>query len=95
MAIRAESAQAEERNRAWDPLVRAADNRARESGAVAPEDGPLLAELDAAKDPSITVCSPSEFGFVDDSVCRSCAGYAECAARRIRMNSDPDSGQAS
>ena len=47
--------------------------------------GKRLAELDAAKDPSITVCAPSEFGFIDDDVCRGCAGYAECAARRIRM----------
>jgi hypothetical protein len=53
---------------------------------VAPEDEPLLAELDAAKDPTITVCAPSEFGFVDDPVCRGCNGFAECAARRIRLN---------
>jgi len=88
MAIRAENAQTEDRNRAWDPLVRAAERRARNAGAVAPEDEPLLAELDAAKDPSITVCAPSEFGFVDDPVCRNCPGFAECAARRIRMSSE-------
>ena len=86
ISIRSENAQAEDRNRAWDPLVRAADTRSREVGVVAPEDEPLLAELDAAKDPTITVCAPSEFGFVDDPVCRGCDGYAECAARRIRMN---------
>lgn len=83
--VRTESARAEDRNRTWDPLVRAAEARAVESGVVAPEDEPLLAELDVAKDPSITVCAPSEFGFVDDPVCRGCNGYAECAARRIRM----------
>ncbi len=54
------------------------------SAPLRPEDEPLLAELDAARDPSITVCAPSEFGFIDDAVCRACAGYAECAARRIR-----------
>jgi len=86
--VRAESAQAENRNRGWDPLVRAAVERAREGGAVAPEDEPLLAELDAAKDPSITVCAPSEFGYTDDPVCRGCTGFAECAARRIRMSAE-------
>lgn len=86
--VRAESAQAENRNRGWDPLVRAAEARARGNGVVAPEDEPLLAELDAAKDPSITVCAPSEFGFIDDPVCRGCSGFAECAARRIRMSAE-------
>ncbi len=89
--VRAESARAEDRNRAWDPLVRAAEARAFEGGVVAPEDEPLLVELDAAKDPSITVCAPSEFGFVDDPVCRGCNGYAECAARRIRMRAETTS----
>jgi membrane associated rhomboid family serine protease len=88
LAVQAESSEAEDRNRAWEPLVRAAESRARDAGAVAAEDEPLLAELDAARDPSITVCAPSEFGFVDDPVCRSCRGFAECAARRIRMSAD-------
>jgi membrane associated rhomboid family serine protease len=85
MAVRAESDQAEARNRAWDEQVRAAEQRARERGAVASEDEALLSELDSARDPSINVCAPAEFGYIDDSVCRSCPGYAECAARRIRM----------
>jgi hypothetical protein len=62
---------------------------------VAPEDEPLLAELDAARDASITVCAPSEFGFVDDPVCRNCLGFAECAARRIRMSSEEGADDSS
>ena len=93
MTVRAESVQAEEKNRVWDPLVRAADVRASEAGAIAVEDEALLAELDAAKDASITVCAPSEFKFIDDDVCRTCSGYAECAARRIRLSAaKPDAG---
>jgi hypothetical protein len=83
--MQSENAQIEERNRVWDAKVRAAEERARARGQVADEDRELLAELDAARDPSITVCAPTEFGFIDDDVCRRCAGYAECAARRIRM----------
>ncbi len=86
MAVRTEGAQAEGKNRVWDPGVRAADARASEGGSVAAEDEALLAELDAAKDDSITVCAPSEFGFIEDEVCRTCSGYAECAARRIRLS---------
>ena len=92
IAVRAENEQAEGRNRGWDATVRAADVRARASGSVAVEDEALLAELDAAKDPSITVCAPSEFGFIDDDVCRRCTGYAECAARRIRMSAEEGAG---
>ncbi len=88
ISVRAENEQTEDRNRGWDSAVRAADVRARESGSVAVEDEALLADLDAAKDPSITVCAPSEFGFIDDDVCRRCTGFAECAARRIRMSAE-------
>ncbi len=84
-AIRAESAGAEARNRGWDARVREAEARARELGRVDERHLPLLEELDGAVDPSVTVCAPSEFGYTDDDVCRSCSGYAECAARRIRM----------
>ena len=87
-ALEAESEQAEGRNLLWDPRVRAADARARETGALGEEDEALLAELDAAKDPAITVGAPSEFDFIDDDVCRQCTGYAECAARRIRMSAE-------
>jgi membrane associated rhomboid family serine protease len=88
IAVRAESEQAEDRNRGWDAAVREADVHARETGTISEDDETLLAELDAARDPSITVCAPSEFGFIDDDVCRRCSGYAECAARRIRMSAE-------
>jgi membrane associated rhomboid family serine protease len=88
ISLRAENEQAEDRNRGWDAAVRAADARVRETGAIGEDDETLLAELDAAKDPSINVCAPSEFGFIDDDVCRRCTGYAECAARRIRMSAE-------
>jgi membrane associated rhomboid family serine protease len=92
IAVRAESEQAEDRNRGWDAAVREADVRARETGTISEDDETLLAELDAARDPSITVCAPSEFGFIDDDVCRRCTGYAECAARRIRMSAEEGEG---
>lgn len=85
VAVKAETMVAEQRNQAWDPKIRAAVGRAAEVGAVADEDEALLVELDAARDPSITVCAPSEFGYIDDDVCRTCPGFAECGARAIRM----------
>jgi membrane associated rhomboid family serine protease len=84
----AQGAATEERNQAWDAAVRGAESRARDLGAVADEDAALLAELDAAVDPTITVCAPEDFRHVDDSICRSCKGYAECAARSIRMSAE-------
>ena len=78
-------ATAERRNLSWDPKVRAAIASSRSLGAVAPEDQPLLDELDSARDSTITVCAPTEFGLVDDPVCRSCPGFAECGARAIRL----------
>jgi membrane associated rhomboid family serine protease len=85
MAVLAESVSAGQRNHAWDPRVRAAITRAGAAGEVAPEDQELLAELDGAKDSSITVCAPTEFGLIDDPVCRTCPGFAECSARAIRI----------
>ena len=93
--IQSEDAQTEERNRGWDANVRAAEERARSGGAVADQDAEFLAELDGAKDPVITVCAPTEFGFIDDDVCKSCTGFAECAARRIRMAAEEGSGRDS
>lgn len=83
--VKAEGALAEQRNRTWDPKVREAVGRAADGGGVAPEDEALLGELDVGRDPSITVCAPSEFGYIEDDVCRTCPGFAECAARAIRM----------
>jgi membrane associated rhomboid family serine protease len=91
IAVASENAQTEERNRSWDATVRAAGERARTGGGIAEEDRALLTELDAAKDPTITVCAPTEFGFIDDDVCRSCTGFAECAARHIRMAAEEGS----
>jgi hypothetical protein len=67
VAVASDNARTEERNRTWDAPVRAAEERARAGGAVKDEDLALLAELDGAKDPSITVCAPTEFGFIDES----------------------------
>jgi membrane associated rhomboid family serine protease len=83
--VKAESVATEGRNRAWDPKIRAAVERAAGAGAVAAEDEVLLAELDAARDSSITVCAPEEFGYIEDDTCRTCPGFAECSARAIRM----------
>jgi len=74
----------ERRNLAFDARVREIAARRDDGGELTDEDRAFLAELDAARDPSITVCAPEEFGFVEDPVCRKCSGYAECAARRIR-----------
>jgi membrane associated rhomboid family serine protease len=84
-SVKAETVEAEQRNQVWDPKVRAAVGRASGAEGLTPEDEALLDELDAARDHSITVCSPSEFGFIDDDVCRTCPGFAECGARAIRM----------
>jgi len=83
--IKAETMHAEQRNQVWSPRVREAVARAAQLEAVATEDESLVAELDAAKDPSITVCAPSEFGYIEDDTCRTCPGFAECGARAIRM----------
>ncbi len=88
LVAKTHDASVESRNRGFDPKVRAAAARAREAGGVAAADEPLLEELDHARDPSITVCAPADFGWIDDPVCRACPGYPECAARRIRMAAD-------
>ena len=83
--VKAESVMAEQRNQAWNPRVRDAVARAAAGARFTAEDEALLAELDAARDPSITVCAPAEFGFIEDDTCRTCPGFAECGARAIRM----------
>jgi len=88
--VKAESVQAEGHNQLRDPKIREAVARASAGNAVAPEDEALLSELDAARDPSITVCSPSEFGYIEDDTCRTCPGFAECGARAIRMAAEDE-----
>lgn len=92
--VAAESASLQRRNAEWDRRVRAAEARAREAGAVAAEDLPLLEELDAARDDTVTVCAPGDFGYVDDDVCKTCGGFAECSARAIRLAADPESADS-
>jgi membrane associated rhomboid family serine protease len=85
VAVKTESKQAEARNQVWNARVREAVARATQGGTVTDEDQGLLAELDGARDPSITVCGPAEFGYIEDETCRTCPGFAECGARAIRM----------
>ncbi|HHQ47500.1 MAG TPA: rhomboid family intramembrane serine protease [Acidobacteria bacterium] len=73
------------RNQAWDPKVREAVARAAAGEPATPDDEALLAELDAARDSSVTICAPEEFHFAEDPVCGPCPGYPECATRAIRM----------
>ncbi|NIA09982.1 MAG: rhomboid family intramembrane serine protease [Nitrospiraceae bacterium] len=74
----------ERRNLAWDRRVRELAARVAAGGELTDEDRTFLGELEAAKDPSVTICAPEEFGFAEDPVCRKCSGYPECALRRIR-----------
>ncbi len=83
--VKAESVAAEQRNQAWNPKVRDVVQRVAAGGTITAEDEALLAELDAGRDASITVCAPSEFGYIEDDTCRTCPGFAECGARAIRM----------
>ncbi len=80
---------ARQRNLAWDPQVRAAAERARSAGAVADQDLALVAELEQAKDPGLTICAPTEFKFTEDVVCRACGGFGECSARHIKLAAGP------
>ncbi|MCD4750910.1 MAG: rhomboid family intramembrane serine protease [Thermoanaerobaculales bacterium] len=83
-AIAEEANDAAQRNMAWDARVRQAETESRAAGKIPEGLLPLLEELDAARDPSITVCGPEDFHHIDDEVCRTCVGFAECAARAIR-----------
>jgi len=90
--VQAESKHAEARNQVWNPRVREAVVRVVEGGTITAEDEALLAELDAGRDASITVCAPSEFGYIEDDTCRTCPGFAECSARAIRMAAEIEEG---
>ncbi len=84
LELKVESATTERRNLQWDPAIRRAVAESRAAGAVPEGLAPLVEELEAAVDPSITICAPEDFGFTDDPTCRSCTGYPECALRAIR-----------
>ena len=64
--------------------------RVAAGGSITAEDEALLTELDAARDPSITVCAPSEFGYIEDDTFRNCPCFAECSSRAIRMAAEGD-----
>ncbi len=76
----------ERRNLGWDRRVRELAARVDAGEALTKDDEAFLAEFEAAKDRSVTICAPEEFGFAQDPVCRKCAGYPECALRRIRSS---------
>lgn len=82
--VSAENQTIETQNRQWDPRVLQAETETKAAGEVPAGLLPLLEELDAAVDSTITVCAPEDFGHIDDPICRTCAGYPECAARAIR-----------
>ena len=84
--VTAENSAVESRNRQWDPRVLQAEIESRDAGEIPAGLLPLLEELDAAVDSTITVCAPEDFGHIDDETCRTCAGYPECAARAIRAS---------
>lgn len=90
--VKAENVVAEQRNQTWSPLVREAVAKLGAAGSISAEDEALLAELDAGRDPSVTVCAPSEFGYIEDDTCRTCPGFAECSARAIRLAAEGEEG---
>lgn len=90
--VKAESMQAQNKNQLWDPMIREAVARASAAGSITAEDEAFLAELDASRDPSITVCSPAEYGYIEDETCRTCPGFGECGARAIRMAAEDGEG---
>lgn len=71
---------------------------ARTEASLASGDGPgeegeaLLRELERAVDPTVTICAPEDFGALEDPVCRTCPGFPECAARRLRSLAGPGDG---
>jgi len=82
--IAVENNVSEERNLQWNPRVVQAEAETRAAGDIPAGHLPLLEELDAAIDSTVTVCAPDDFGYTDDPICRTCTGYPECAARAIR-----------
>jgi len=82
--IKVEGSKARLRNHAWDPAVRRAEEESRAAGRIPAGLEPLVEELEASIDPSVTICSPEDFHHIDDPVCEQCPGYPTCALRSIR-----------
>ena len=74
----------ERRNREWGERLLDLESRMEAGRDASEEVQAFLEELDRAVDPSVTICAPEDFHPVDDPVCRSCPGWPQCAARRLR-----------
>jgi len=84
LELKTEGNRARDRNRRWDPAVRVAVEESRAAGEIPEGFKALVEELEAAVDPSVTICSAADFHYVDDPVCEACRGYPACALRAIR-----------
>ncbi len=73
----------ERRNREWGARLLALEEAARSGEDVSAELERFAAELEGAIDRSVTICAPEDFHPVNDPVCRGCAGWPECALRRL------------
>ncbi len=92
--LRVEGSRAGEQNRRWDPAVRRAEEESRVAGKIPAGLEPFVEELEAAVDPSITICAPEDFRHVEDPVCEQCLGYPACALRAIRHAAGIEGGEA-
>lgn len=82
----------ERRNRELGESLEEAEARLAAGGGLGEEGQALLEQLDAAVDPSVTICAPEDFGALQDPVCRGCPGFPECAARRLRSRAKEKDG---
>jgi len=80
----------ERKNRELGERLARVEARLAAGEGLGQEGAALLDELDAAVDSSVTICAPEDFGALEDPVCRTCPGFAECAARRLRTLSGGD-----
>ena len=65
-------------------FLRWPEEESRAAGKIPEGFQALVEELEAAVDPSVTICSAADFHYVDDPVCEECRGYPACALRAIR-----------